>query len=477
MQHDKGKRRTLKNLAAAGTIASLPAALAGCAAPARKDADVIVIGAGLSGLNAALLLQDQGFDVLVLEGSSRVGGRVFTLDDQPHKPEAGGSEFSLVSYARILDMIRRLQLEIVPWRGTDVRFAYFVNGELVAEQDWPTSAANQISVAAARPVPPMFISTQFIPQPVPLSSMSAWLEPEGRQYDVPLGDYLAANGADDEVLRLIASRNNSAELNDMSALWRMRSDKFAEAFGGLDQLRNLGGGMSRLPEAMANEIKRGVQLNAAVTALQTSAAGAQVTTAAGQTLSADFAVCTVPLTMLRDIAVRPALPATQAKAVAEIPYDDHMEVYFDVLEPYWEVDGLASSLWTDNELGLVLHISDGDTLGYLWLAVSGKGGEAIHALPQDEIFARLTAELITARPSLEGRIKPMVIQNWSKYAWNQGHVAYRAPGQITEFGDVLSQPHGRIHFAGEHTAVLNSGMEGAMESGERAAIEIITRSA
>jgi monoamine oxidase len=476
MQHDKGKRRTLKNLAAAGAIASLPAALTGCAPAARKDADVIVIGAGLAGLNAAILLQDQGFDVQVLEGSSRIGGRVFTLDDQPHKPEAGGSEFSLVSYARILDMINRLDLEIVPWRGTDVRFAYFVNGELVTGQDWPTSPANKVSVAAARPVPPMFISTRFMPQPVPLSTMSAWLEPEGRPYDVPLGDYLRANGADAETLRLIASRNNTPELNNMSALWRMRSDKFAEAFGGLDQLRNLGGGMSRLPEAMARTLQRDVRLETPVAAVTTDATGVQVTTADGQTLNAAYAVCTVPLPMLRQIELQPALPAKQARAVAEVPYDDHMEVYFNVLEPYWEVDGLPSSLWTDSELGLVLHIADPGSLGYLWLAISGTGSQALLELPEADVFARLTAALTAARPSVAGRIEPMAIQNWSKYPWNQGHVAYRSPGQITEFGDVLTQPHGRIHFAGEHTAILNSGMEGAMESGERAAIEIITRS-
>jgi len=34
-------------------------------------------------------------------------------------------------------------------------------------------------------------------------------------------------------------------------------------------------------------------------------------------------------------------------------------------------------------------------------------------------------------------------------------------------------PHGRVHFCGEQTAVANRGMEGAMESGERAAIEVL----
>ncbi|NLF90390.1 MAG: NAD(P)-binding protein, partial [Corynebacterium marinum] len=42
------------------------------------DADVIVIGAGLAGLQAARRLQDNGLTVTVLEGSDAVGGRVRT---------------------------------------------------------------------------------------------------------------------------------------------------------------------------------------------------------------------------------------------------------------------------------------------------------------------------------------------------------------------------------------------------------------
>jgi len=35
----------------------------------------------------------------------------------------------------------------------------------------------------------------------------------------------------------------------------------------------------------------------------------------------------------------------------------------------------------------------------------------------------------------------------------------------------MFQPHGHVHFCGEQTAVGSRGMEGAMESGERAALE------
>ena len=78
------------------------AAVAACSASKRpqKDADVIIVGAGLSGLFAAMLLHDAGLRTIVLEASSRIGGRMWTLDDLPGRPEAGGEQVGQ-TYARI----------------------------------------------------------------------------------------------------------------------------------------------------------------------------------------------------------------------------------------------------------------------------------------------------------------------------------------------------------------------------------------
>jgi len=73
---------------------------------ARNPSQVLVIGAGLSGLNAALLLEEQGVDVQVIEGRGRVGGRIKTLDDIPGNPEAGGFNFG-GGYARLRAGVRR----------------------------------------------------------------------------------------------------------------------------------------------------------------------------------------------------------------------------------------------------------------------------------------------------------------------------------------------------------------------------------
>src|SRR4030042_796675 len=86
--------------------------LAGRRAWAAEDtADVIVIGAGLSGLQAAWALEQKGFKVLVLEGRDRVGGRVFTFGNVQGVPEAGGN-IIYGDYRRLMDVATRVAVPL-----------------------------------------------------------------------------------------------------------------------------------------------------------------------------------------------------------------------------------------------------------------------------------------------------------------------------------------------------------------------------
>jgi monoamine oxidase len=106
---------TRRSLLASGTGAAASATLTS-SARANEVADVIVIGAGLSGLNAALLLEEQGFRVTVLEGRNRPGGRLYTFDDVPGTPEAGGSGIGR-GYARLIFTAEKLGIKLEPQRA------------------------------------------------------------------------------------------------------------------------------------------------------------------------------------------------------------------------------------------------------------------------------------------------------------------------------------------------------------------------
>ena len=112
-----------------------------------KPLDVIVIGAGLSGLNAALILKEQGLSVRVLEARARAGGRVKTMIDVSGKPEGGGQYIS-ASYARMIAAMQRFGLAPKPAEGGPLSrypWAYHIRGQWVMREDWPSSRINPLS--------------------------------------------------------------------------------------------------------------------------------------------------------------------------------------------------------------------------------------------------------------------------------------------------------------------------------------------
>jgi monoamine oxidase len=61
---------------------------------------------------------------------------------------------------------------------------------------------------------------------------------------------------------------------------------------------------------------------------------------------------------------------------------------------------------------------------------------------------------------------------WDNEPFTQGSYVAFGPGEVTAYWELLRKPVGRLYFAGEHTAVHQGYMEGAVESGQRAAVEI-----
>jgi monoamine oxidase len=135
-------------------------------------------------------------------------------------------------------------------------------------------------------------------------------------------------------------------------------------------------------------------------------------------------------------------------------------------------------MWTDTPIERVFPLRNGSgDVTALMCFVDGAAAERLDAMDDGRRHASVVDELVRIRPAAKGAVHAVASTSWAKDPWSGGSYQCFAPGQISRLRAATSTPNGRLHFAGEHTAVTSPGMEGALESGERAAAEVVARHA
>ncbi len=452
-------------------------------ARSQTTSDVVVIGAGLSGLNATLLLEEQGLTVSLLEGRNRVGGRVYSLDHVPGSPEAGANAI-LGAYARIKDAAERFDIELVDHlpRATLNRTKTLVlDNAPVNPEDWPSSSRNVLPDEHRETMPWAYVPRILSPNN-PLTSLEDIHDPAFAQYDSSVYDFLREQGASEEAIELAYNTNviYGMSAHDASLLQMFASDFFVRQQVSLERRMFIGdGGNMRVPEGLAGQIKSDIQFNKKVTGLRSEPDGVDVQCSDGTRYRAGFVICSVPVPVLRHIAVDPIVPGLQGEAINSVVYCPCTQIHMIAKRPFWEDDGLPGYMWTDGLAGFVVpnrvpEIPQEVTSLTAW----GRGflGRYYDRIGPEAAGAAAIKAIEQARPAAKDQLEVLHVHSWEldEFAGGADFLSWR-PGELTRFKNVLAQPHGRIHFCGTHTAETNHGMEGAMESGERAAFEVLER--
>jgi monoamine oxidase len=444
-----------------GGAAAIIAGAAPRSAWAQTEADVVIIGAGLAGLHAAHMLEQAGQRVIVLEGSDRIGGRLQTLDDLPHRPEAGGVQVGS-GYTRLIAHATRLGVPLIGG-GDEPRDAlYRLSG--------PTYGALN---AAESAVPPAALGGIYARRLPALVSPDAWREPANiAALDRPYAAVLRELGASDEAIRLINANLNGNSVESLSALHIARTAAIFRSMPG--PVRTIGGGSQRLPEAMAAALRSEVRLGQRVFGIAEERGGVLIGLTGRAPLRARHVICTIPFSVLRGMRIMTAQASAQDTMMRSLPYTQAIFLYLAARTAFWRDDGQPATLWTDHPLiGRVFVLGEDPPLLKVWIA--GPNTIAAGLLRTDELAARAISAIEAARPTARGQLTLLRHFSWQNQPFANGIYHHIGAGQGAMLAAATAHTGQRLHFAGEHLAVAASGMEGALESGERAAMAVLAQ--
>lgn len=443
---------------------------------------VVVVGAGLAGLTAALDLTAAGWDVVVLEARDRVGGRVHTLyapfSDGLHA-EAGGESIDEGHHA-LLAMIRRFGLTterrapqkpydaIVYWRGFRHRLPVFLarHGATVLADVLRFSDAEAALGTGIDPAHPERAANAAQLDAMPFDAFVR------SQRLVPEADF---------IVRLQSRSLYNCELTELSTLFvaQQAAQSALEEKTPVDSLlltetRRIRGGNARLPNAMARSLGRRVR-HGAVTRIEHTATGVRVYAGGDRPVDAAWVVVATPMQPLRNVTFAPALPASLAAAVNGLDLGPAAKVVREYRAPFWLAEGFSGFTITDLPFSVAWSPTDSrvTTRGLLTEFITGNAARRAAALAEPQRVAEFQAQLDRVYPEARALMsRHHATMAWGNERYTGGGYAAFAPNQMAPFFATIRAGTGRIRFAGEHTCELAGYMESAVRSGHRVAVEV-----
>ncbi len=402
------RRTVLQGMSALPLAAALGPALVSGVVRAENRAKVIVIGAGLSGLNAALLLEEQGIDVQVLEGRQRVGGRVLSHRDLPGNPESGGTSFG-AGYARLMDACKKFKVgtidvtPIVPFFNDR---ELVLNGKLIPKDEWPTSPQNPLPAAFRQSLPWSYLNP-IIGKNNPLKNADAWLDPVNAKYDVSLHHWLTGLGVSEEIIELCWNTNptHGTTAYDVSAMQVLFSSTFTmmqAQLGGKTFGYTAVGGNQAIPEAMAKGLRKPVSFGRNVVGIRSTTGGTEIQCADGTVYKADYVICSLPMSVLRRVHLDPLVTGPQGLAINTLASQPVNMLHLAVKKPFWEEDGRNPNIFSNGLAGMVVAERKGKTprdITSLTIWVRGRNATWMDTIESKDAIAAIMDDFYRMRPA------------------------------------------------------------------------------
>ncbi|KAM7079764.1 L-amino-acid oxidase [Ciconia maguari] len=453
--------------------------------PATRPANVVIVGAGISGLTAAKLLRDAGHTVTILEISNQVGGRIRTYrpEGQDWYVELGPMRLP-GKHRLVREFIRQFDLKLNPFIQTDDKTWYFVNGTRTRAEEVNRNpnilnytvkpsergkSASQLYREALSKAFKKFHTTDCKKYLAEYDSFST------KEYLIKVGNL--SRGAVQMIGDLL-NEDSGFYLSFLASLWDFdiyANESFDEITGGFDQL----------PKAFHKALPNVIQFNCTVEKIMTKGNKVHVfyrtpDTLAPTIVTADYVLVTSTAKATRHIQFLPPLSPPKTHALRSIHYGSASKIALACSEKFWEKDGIrGGQSITDRPSRFIYYPSHNFSSGVgVILASYTWNNDADFFLPLtdekclDVVLQDLSDIHQVSKEYLQYTCDQYVIQKWQLDKHSLGAFAAFTPYQFVDYSQALFEHEGRVHFAGEHAAQPHAWIDTAMKSAVRAASNI-----
>jgi monoamine oxidase len=441
---------------------------------------VIVVGAGMAGLVTAYELARAGHDPIIIEARARVGGRVHTL----REPFSDGL-YGEVGAMRIprtheltLAYCERFGLPLIPFTiGNPDGYVYLqgrrhrlreanADPSLLPFDLAPTECGKWVETLWGE-------AMADVRGRIASNGVAVWAQVERELDQYSTREFLEHRGWSEGAIEMFGLLMFQEALMNSSVLEVLR-EEITNCYADLQQID---GGMDRLPRAFVPSLGKRIRFGARMTAIDQTDTSATIhyQTVAGRfSETADFAVITVPFPVLRHVEVIKPFSRQKVRAIRQLHYDASAKILFQCRRRFWEEDDgiFGGGSITDLPIRAMFYPDHGRETGrgvvlasYTWSEDAQRWGSLS---PADRV-AQALENVALIHPQIRDEFEVGISHMWHDDEFAGGAFALFNPGQQTQLHQAIIAPEGRVLFAGEHASLAHAWIQGAVESGLRAA--------
>lgn len=438
--------------------------------------DVIVIGAGPSGLAAARELVGGGLDVVLLEARDRVGGRTWTVPAGDTEVDLGGQWVGPTQH-HLLGLIKEFGLQTSPT---------------------PVAGSNVLLLGG---------QTHEYTGTIPRISLLALLQLQRTLWAIDRRakriDFTAARTADEErwdALSLADWMHDRRIRADVDAIVRtamrvvfgleaeqipfLRLLQYVRAAGGVMPLvdtpegaqdSRIVGGAQQVSQRLAAELGDRLHLSAPAAQVRIREGTVTVTTRGGEEFQATRIISAVPPNKAAEITWMPGLAPGRRRWLEGHHMGQTLKTQILYEEAFWSDQGRSGGIvWADGPLDVAFDNTTADGTPCLVVFATGDRGHRLGAMTDADRRQLVLSSLATVLGDNATRPTAYLDCDWSQEEFSGGCPVATLGLAAVPAGFDPTEPDGPIHWAGTETSTVWRGyIDGAIAAGRRAAGQVL----